>query len=171
MHHLITSYRTATPTTALTHFDALQSTFFRQSVEVTIIASMSAASDAAAARTISATGTPAAAAAAPSTVDKTGYTGFGSFHSDDVEVLIRQDTAQYIPPALPFPDPADQHSLTQPSAGTAQATGRNESSKQESNSSSSRGSSSWGLGARQQFLIDFNRWTFINHGAFGGTSR
>jgi hypothetical protein len=134
---------------------------------------MSAASDAAAERTASATGTPAAAAAAAGSVDKTGYTGFGSFHSDDVEVLIRQEAAQYSPPALPFPDPADHHSLKQPSTGTANVTGSNQSSKHDCNAPeySSRGSRRWGVGARQQFLIDFDRWTFINHGAFGGTSR
>ena len=30
-----------------------------------------------------------------------GYKSFGSFHSDNVEVLIRQDNDTYIEPALP----------------------------------------------------------------------
>lgn len=83
------------------------------------------------------------AAAAP--VDKTGYRGFGSFHSEDVEVLIRQDAATYSPPALPFSNPA--------SAEAAACC-----------------SKCFGDAAKQHFLTDFENWTFINHGAFGGVA-
>eukprot|EP00878_Enallax_costatus_P024355 GHUV01025989.1.p1 GENE.GHUV01025989.1~~GHUV01025989.1.p1 ORF type:complete len:171 (+),score=47.07 GHUV01025989.1:199-711(+) len=81
-----------------------------------------------------------------STVEKTGYQGFGSFHSDDVEVLIRQNAATYTPPSLPFEDPSDDpaHSCPQEDFGDA---------------------------AKRHFMIDFKQWTFINHGAFGAVSQ
>lgn len=75
----------------------------------------------------------------------------GSFHSDDVEVLVRQDAATYTPPALPFLDPAEQRPAQE--------------------ACSSRQGSCWGANARSQFQIDFGSWSFINHGAFGGASR
>lgn len=75
------------------------------------------------------------------------HTHTGSFHSDDVEVLIRQDAATYTPPALPFPDPAEQRPVQEAC------------------------SSCWGANARSQVQIDFGSWSFINHGAFGGASR
>lgn len=53
----------------------------------------------------------------------------GSFHSDDVDMLMRQSDAVYTPPSLPFE--------------AAVETGHD-------------------------FLIDRQRWTFLNHGAFGG---
>lgn len=81
-----------------------------------------------------------------STVSKTGYQGFGSFHSDDVELLIRQNAESYVSPSLPFLEPAEEtrHSCSKDSFGNA---------------------------ARNQFMIDFGQWTFVNHGAFGGVSQ
>ena len=76
-------------------------------------------------------------------VQKIGYQGFGSFHSDNVEELIRQDEASYRPPPCPFPNPLDQP-LPLPA---------------------------FGADMRSQFLIDFSKWTFINHGAFGAVLR
>jgi hypothetical protein len=73
---------------------------------------------------------------------RTGYQGFGSWHTEDVEVLIRQNDAEYIPPAPLFPDPAGLAAASCPA-------------------------SSFGIMARRHFLIDFQHWTFINHGAFG----
>jgi len=98
-------------------------------------------------------------------VQKTGYTGFGSFHSDDVEVLIRQDASSYVPPSLPFADPVEQASA-QHACSTA---GSGNAASSASNSSGT--SAHWGLERCGEFLIDFDRWTFINHGAFGGVSR
>lgn len=105
--------------------------------------------------------------------DRTGYQGFGSFHSEDVEVLIRQDAATYKTPALPFPDPL------QPPAGQSTAvptdasctTGDSSAAASSSNSNSEAQSSGcFGDAAKGQFLIDFGSWTFINHGAFGGVA-
>lgn len=57
----------------------------------------------------------------------------------DVEVLIRLPAEEYTPPELPFPDPSDAVPEGHP------------------------------LGAliRKYWLIDFERWTFINHGGLG----
>lgn len=74
-------------------------------------------------------------------VPKWGYSGFGSFHSDNVQELITQDASIYEPPLLPFPAPTLPR---QPQFGTA---------------------------IRSQFMIDFDDWTFLNHGAFGGVLR
>lgn len=39
------------------------------------------------------------------TAHKTGYQGFGSFHSDNVEVLISIPSSHYVPPSAPFDIP------------------------------------------------------------------
>lgn len=98
----------------------------------------------------------------PPPPERAGYRGFGSFHSDDVEVLIRQDDAVYCPPALPFDDPAES-----PTVAAAAAA----SSSSSTSSNSHDRNVQWGAAARSHFLIDFQTWTFINHGAFGGVSR
>jgi hypothetical protein len=85
---------------------------------------------------------------AASQVDKAGYKGFGSFHSDNVEELVRQDAAAYRPPPQPFPDPCATPDHQQQLSALE-----------------------FGSAMRSQFLIDFDRWTFINHGAFGGVLR
>jgi hypothetical protein len=107
--------------------------------------------------------------AAASAVDKTGYQGFGSFHSEDVEVLVRQDSATYQPPALPFPDP-----LGTPAGPIVTVAGYADAScaavTNDVPASCSNSSGSFGDAAKQQFLIDFSSWTFINHGAFGGVA-
>lgn len=77
-------------------------------------------------------------------VAKTGYQNFGSFFTENVEDIIRQDDATYRPPPHPF-SPPDVSSLT---ADTP-----------------------LGAGMRPHFFIDFNTWNFINHGAFGGVLR
>lgn len=69
-------------------------------------------------------------------VARTGYTGFGSFHSDNVEEMVAD--AAWRPP----PNPCEQGVAAL--AGTA-----------------------FGAAMRARFLIDFDSWTFINHGAFG----
>ncbi|KIY95450.1 hypothetical protein MNEG_12513 [Monoraphidium neglectum] len=68
--------------------------------------------------------------------------GFGSFHSGDVEVLIRQPHGAYTPPPPPFESPPQ----LAPDLATRP----------------------FGAAFRDQFLIDFDSWTFVNHGAFGG---
>jgi hypothetical protein len=107
-------------------------------------------------------------AAAP---DKTGYQGFGSFHSEDVEVLIRQDIAAYKPPALPFPDPLKNpagHTAAVSADASYAAGNASASASSRDSSGETQASSCFGDAAKGQFLIDFNSWTFINHGAFGG---
>jgi isopenicillin-N epimerase len=77
-----------------------------------------------------------------------GYAGFGSFFSDNVEELVAQSEAEYTPPLPPFTDAPDWQSFEASPPlqfGTA--------------------------AARAQFLIDFDTWTFVNHGAFGAASR
>lgn len=71
-----------------------------------------------------------------------GYQGFGSFHSDNVEELIRIPDDQYVQPANPV---ASQSAPIE--------------------------SVQFGADARRQFCIDFTTWTFINHGAFGAPCR
>jgi hypothetical protein len=75
-----------------------------------------------------------------SAVIKTGYQGFGSFHSDDVEVLVRQPDSSYEPPHRPFDVDDLFHDLETCEIGASM---------------------------RQHYMIDFDNWTFINHGAFG----
>ena len=74
------------------------------------------------------------------------YMGFGSFMSDDPEVLIRLADEEYEQPALPFAVDdlfEDVEASSPPELGAA---------------------------ARRLFLIDFAHWTFLNHGAFGASS-
>ncbi|KAK9829074.1 hypothetical protein WJX72_003762 [[Myrmecia] bisecta] len=69
-----------------------------------------------------------------------GYQNFGSFHTENVEELIRQSDDVYAPPARPFPV-ADLFS--------------------------EKHLASFGLSARQHFLLDLEAFVFVNHGAFG----
>ncbi len=75
-----------------------------------------------------------------------GYQGFGSFMSDNVEELVAQPDERYHAPPLPIAvdDLFDALERAPPLQ--------------------------FGLAARQQFLIDFERWTFVNHGAFGAAA-
>jgi len=76
-----------------------------------------------------------------------GYAGFGSFFSDNVEELIAAPDDVYQP--LPDPFAADDRF-----AGLERVPPL-----------------PFGAAARPHFLIDFERWTFVNHGAFGGAAR
>lgn len=71
-----------------------------------------------------------------------GYQGFGSFHSDNVEELIRAPADGYVPPPRPV-------ALHFDAAAPPPA---------------------FGLPLRQHFLLDWS-WTFLNHGAFGSPVR
>jgi selenocysteine lyase/cysteine desulfurase len=73
-----------------------------------------------------------------------GYQGFGSFFSDNVEELIAQSDEVYVPPPLPFAVD-DLFDAAPPLE--------------------------FGAAARPHFLVDFQRWTFVNHGAFGAAAR
>lgn len=72
----------------------------------------------------------------------TGAKSFGSFHTKDVEVLIREQPSVYTPPALPF---AWEESTTQ-----LVEFGHDTS--------------------KELFALD-RSWTFLNHGAFGAALR
>ena len=76
-----------------------------------------------------------------------GYQSFGSFHSDDVEVLIRESEDEYITPEVPF----DTFRVFEWATSSAKEL-------------------DFGENARSEFFID-SSWTFLNHGAFGGALR
>jgi hypothetical protein len=72
-----------------------------------------------------------------------GYRGFGSFHSENVEYLIRQPEESYVPPELPI---GWDDLLPGPGAADLPSFGHEMRDA--------------------HFLLDRD-WTFINHGAFG----
>ncbi|GLI71197.1 hypothetical protein VaNZ11_016316 [Volvox africanus] len=76
-------------------------------------------------------------------VTRTGYQNFGSFFTENVEDLICIPKDSYIAPEPPF---------TPPSLGDIATL-------------------DFGEPCRQLFNIDFENWTFINHGAFGAVCR
>jgi isopenicillin-N epimerase len=77
-----------------------------------------------------------------------GYVGFGSFFTEtSVEELIAAPETEYAAPALPFAVDDLFDALEQ--APPLQ----------------------FGLPARTHFLLDLQRWTFLNHGAFGAAAR
>lgn len=132
-------------------------------------------------------------------VQKTGYVGFGSFHSDNVEVLVALPADHYVPPTPPFPLPHVFSCLAplgtgQPASlddSTANAStdqdapssaGGPASERSSSHAGASAGPTSqhaplvagapaFGKACRELFLIDFQQWTFLNHGAFGGVCK
>jgi hypothetical protein len=73
--------------------------------------------------------------------------GFGSFHSEDIEILIRKSNDEYSPPSL-------YNSI---------ALNTDESIKK------SLINFSFGQHAKDSLFLLDNDWTFINHGAFGST--
>jgi hypothetical protein len=85
--------------------------------------------------------------------------GFGSFHTESVEVLIAQSDDEYRPPPVPIKLPSLRDYMPEHTSANANAT----ASDAESASASSLLKS--GL-----FLLD-PEWTFINHGAFGAALR
>jgi hypothetical protein len=107
-------------------------------------------------------------------------------------LFVHQLCVSYRPPALPFKDPAEQQYLqnisalslqqrqqgSEAAAAAAAAASGSSSSTATTVTASDGGiggdsssGSVFGLNARSQFLIDFQAWTFLNHGAFGSVSR
>jgi hypothetical protein len=76
--------------------------------------------------------------------------GFGSFHSDDVEELIRLPEADYVAP--------DIYDRTR-----SELRQRNVMPQSYGN-----GGLSFGISAKLRHFVLDDSWTFINHGAFGG---
>jgi isopenicillin-N epimerase len=74
-----------------------------------------------------------------------GYQGFGSFHSDNVEELIREE------PHAPLPLPPRLQALREAAVERVRPL-------------------QFGAPLRAEFLLDFD-WTFVNHGAFGAAAR
>ena len=77
-----------------------------------------------------------------------GYKGFGSFHSDNIEELLRIPDAAYTPPSNALDEAAIAEVLASIGAGDAAA--------------------AFGKPFRRFMCLD-DSWTFVNHGAFGGT--
>jgi hypothetical protein len=71
-----------------------------------------------------------------------GYKSIGSFHSEDVDVLMTQTDDVYVIPELPF---------------TAKCLQSNDKFD--------------GIGCSSDFLLDRKKWSFLNHGAFGAALR
>jgi selenocysteine lyase/cysteine desulfurase len=78
----------------------------------------------------------------------TGYQSIGSFHSQDVEELVRLPLSAYGAPPLPFASAAFGDAALHAAAHTT-----------------------FGADFRRHYLVDFEAWTFVNHGAFGATLR
>lgn len=74
-----------------------------------------------------------------------GYQSIGSFHSDDLGQIMSCPDEEYAPPPLPF-ERCDQ----------AIVTPRQRQSPKD---------------FAQDFMLDRKKWTFLNHGAFGGAIR
>ncbi len=75
-------------------------------------------------------------------VNTEGYKSIGSFHSEDVDVLMTQSEDVYEIPKLPFSTKLPSH--------------HNELD---------------GITHTPDFLLDRETWTFLNHGAFGAALR
>jgi isopenicillin-N epimerase len=74
-----------------------------------------------------------------------GYVGFGSFHSDNVEELLRLPDDEYVSPPLPVDvkePPLFPH-----------------------------GKPKFGDEFAACYYLDLIKWTFVNHGAFGASLR
>ena len=70
-----------------------------------------------------------------------GYKSIGSFHSEDVDVLMKQTEDVYEIPKLPFSQKGSQSN------------------------------NEYDIGHASEFLLDREKWTFLNHGAFGAALR
>ena len=82
-----------------------------------------------------------------------GYKSFGSFHSDNVEELIRLPKDQYTPPELPF-DISEESVF-------------NDHLKSTTTPSSNKPFANSNRYIKSYSHLDRNHWTFLNHGAFG----
>ena len=107
------------------------------------MAAAAAAADSAAAATSTTAPVPG--------VKATGYLGFGSFHSDNVEELMAIPDEAYVPP----PPPRRRAPAEVVAAACAGSGGR---------------PPAFGAAMRAQYYLDPS-WTFVNHGAFGAVCR
>jgi selenocysteine lyase/cysteine desulfurase len=83
-------------------------------------------------------------------IEQKGYQSIGSFHSESVEVLTTLPDELYTAPELPFefecPATTRQKNMQFPTPSLRHAENYGD----------------------EDFMIDTNKWTFVNHGAFGG---
>jgi isopenicillin-N epimerase len=88
-----------------------------------------------------------------------GYKGFGSFHSDNVEDMIRIPAGEWVAPAVPAAVTAVMDAEMERARAAATSDG------------GSSGAIACGTPAMAaQFYLD-PAWTFVNHGAFGAACR
>ena len=87
-----------------------------------------------------------------------GYKSFGSFHSDDVEEIVRLPGGTYAAPDLPFDEDDDEDDDRAAAASTAPAAPPRGGGAPFANSLRH---------ARSYPHLDREGWTFLNHGAFG----
>ncbi len=87
-----------------------------------------------------------------------GYRSIGSFHSDDVEELLRKSACDYTPPQLP--ELVAQGSLLGQELGIERILERLQSDPMP-----------FGHQLREEHFLIEPEWTFLNHGAFGGAVR
>ena len=73
-----------------------------------------------------------------------GYQSIGSFHSDDMGVLMSMTEEEYSPPPLPF-EPRAYNNNFSPDSRIAHSPNASD------------------------FMLDRKEWTFLNHGAFGAS--
>jgi isopenicillin-N epimerase len=93
-----------------------------------------------------------------------GYLGFGSFHSDNVEELIRLPAEQFVELPLPF---VPTHSVAAPSCQSSSSKQPNEGNRFHLDKARLAQLEFGSAEARKLFHVDFSQWTFLNHGAFG----
>lgn len=100
-------------------------------------------------------------------VKATGYLGFGSFHSDNVEALIALPASEYVPP--PFPTGLSPEEILSAADAEIAALAPSESDTAH-DGSGTLPALAFGNGMKAWFHLD-PRWTFINHGAFGAANK
>lgn len=100
-----------------------------------------------------------------------GYKSIGSFHGDNVEEMVAAASLPtYSAPAVPIPDLEPEAIVDAVLAGKPGATADGATRTAESGAGSSP-TSSFGPAFARHFFLDLDHWTFVNHGAFGGTAR
>lgn len=99
-----------------------------------------------------------------------GYKSIGSFHGDNVEEMVAAASlSSYCAPAVPVPDLEPDAIVDAVLAATPSSTAG--STTHAADSSVAGTARSFGPAFARNFFLDLDHWTFVNHGAFGGTAR
>lgn len=102
--------------------------------------------------------------------------GFGSFFSQNVEVLIDLSAAEYQPPPLPFPTSVAQWDQDQKQNSNDTSNGKDDNMSQSSPPLTAEmhetqrigvSAPSFGSKMKERYFFLEQDWTYINHGAFG----